>query len=246
MTQTEWEGTAPYTDIDTLVFGRSENQFQLFNPTVFGGPYVLGPVGGSPNTNTGAGVWRFDTATGGAQDLVTTPVQEGLHAIALHQVGWHGDEFHTPFTTTVGGASVAPSSVDLTTGENSGSFDVTFSSSFDLEGLTAEAFGLSQPSVTTETAAQDDPNDPSSASVKRNVTLEHASRLTVSTALASDDLDLFVVYDAKATATSPAMRSSAPLRPRRRTSPSSWWRRPTATTRSGCMAGASAGRRNSR
>jgi hypothetical protein len=91
---------------------------------------------------------------------------------------------------------VAPSSVDLTTGENSGSFDVTFSSSFDLEGVTAEAFGLSQPSVTTETAAQDDPNDPSSASVKRNVTLEHASRLTVSTALASDDLDLFVVYDA--------------------------------------------------
>ena len=196
MTQTEWEGTAPYTDIDTLVFGRAENQFQLFNPTVFGGPYVLGPVGGSPNTNTGAGVWRFDTATGGAQDLVTAPVQEGLHAIALHQVGWHGDEFHTPFTTTVGGASVAPSSVDLTTAENSGSFDVTFSSSFDLEGLTAEAFGLSQPSVTTETAAQDDPNDPSSASVKRNVTLEHASRLTVSTALASDDLDLFVVYDA--------------------------------------------------
>jgi hypothetical protein len=32
--------------------------------------------------------------------------------------------------------------------------------------------------------------------VKKDVTIEHASRLTVSTALNSDDLDLFVVYDA--------------------------------------------------
>jgi hypothetical protein len=196
MTRTEWDGAAPYTDIDTLVMGRSENQFSLFGDSVFGGPYIIGPVGGSPNTNTGAGVWRFDTATGGSDDLVTAPVQDGLHAIALHQVGWQGDQFHTPFTTTVGGASVAPAAVDLTTSEDAGSFDVTFSSSFDLDGLTAEAFGLSQPSVTTETAAQDDPNDPSSASVKQDVTLEHASRLTVSTELGSDDLDLFVVYDA--------------------------------------------------
>ncbi|HEX6196035.1 MAG TPA: S8 family serine peptidase [Jiangellaceae bacterium] len=196
MTKTEWDGVAPYTDIDTLVFGRSANHFQVFPDTTFGAPYVLDQVGGSPNTNTGAGVWRFNTATGGAEDLVTAPVQEGLHAVALHQVGWQGDEFHTGFTTTVGGASVAPSAVDIATGADTGSFDVTFSSSFDLEGLAAEAFGLSQPIVTTETAAQDDPNDPSSASVKKDITLEHASRLTVSTALGTDDLDLFVVYDA--------------------------------------------------
>ncbi|MFW6203538.1 MAG: S8 family serine peptidase [Actinomycetota bacterium] len=196
LTRTEWDGTAPFTDIDTLVFGRSQNQFSLFPSTVFGGPYILDTVGGSPNTNAGAGVWRFDTATGGAEDLVTAPVQEGLHAITLHQVGWQGDEFDTPFTTTVGGALVDPSAVEVETPADEGSADVTFSSSLDLDGLSAEAFGLSQPSVTTETAQQDDPNDPSSASVKRNVTLEHASRLTVSTELASDDLDLFVVYDA--------------------------------------------------
>jgi hypothetical protein len=62
--------------------------------------------------------------------------------------------------------------------------------------LKAAAFGLSQPSTTTETAHQDNPDDPSTASVKKNLTLSHASRLSVSTALNSDDLDLFVVRDA--------------------------------------------------
>jgi hypothetical protein len=194
LTRTTWEGTSPYTDIDTLIFGRSENHFQVFPDSVFGAPYVIDTVGGSPNTNTGAGVWTFDTATGGAEDLVTAPVQEGLHAIALHQVGWQGDAFHTPFSVTVGGATVSPTEVEDTTTDGTGSFDVTFKATVDLEGLEAEAFGLSQPTVENPTVQQDDPDDPSSASVKRNVTIDHASRLTVETEL-DQDIDLFVVYD---------------------------------------------------
>jgi hypothetical protein len=195
LAQTAWDGTAPYTDIDTLIMGRSENSFQVLGDTVFGGPYIIDTVGGSPNTHIGSGTWLFDTATGGAEDFVAAPVQEGLHALALHQVGWQGDAFHTPFSVTLGAASVAPSSVQIDSSADSGSFDVTFESGLPLDGLAAEAFGLSQPSLTTETAQQDDPNDPSSASVKRDITLEHASRLTVSTALDTDDLDLFVVQD---------------------------------------------------
>lgn len=196
LANTTWDGTAPFTDIDTLIMGRSENHFQVIGDSVFGAPYIIDTVGGSPNANIGAGVWRFDTATGGPADFVAAPAQEGLHALALHQVSWQGDEFHTPFSVTLGTASVAPSSVEVETNADSGSFDLTFESSVDLDGLAAEAFGLSQPMVTTETAQQDDPNDPSSASVKKNITLSHASRLTVSTSLATDDLDLFVVYDA--------------------------------------------------
>ena len=145
LTQTEWEGTSPFTDIDTLVFGRSENHFQVFGDSVFGAPYILDTVGGSPNTNVGAGVWLFDTATGGPSDFVTAPAQEGLHAVALHQVGWQGDDFHTPFKVTVGGASVNPTSVEETTADGTGSFDVTFTATVDLEGLEAEGFGLSRP-----------------------------------------------------------------------------------------------------
>ena len=196
LAQTEWQGTAPYTDIDTLIMGRSENHFQVLGDAVFGGPYTIDTVGGSPNTHIGSGVWRFDTATGGASDLVAAPAQEGLHALVLHQVSWQGDDFHTPFSVTLGSASVAPSAVDIGTTADTGSFDVTFESSVDLDGLTAEAFGLSQPSVTDEPGQQDDPNDPSSASIKKDISIDHASRLTVATTLASDDFDLFVVRDA--------------------------------------------------
>jgi subtilase family protein len=196
LAQTEWADDEPFTDLDTLIMGRSENHFQVFGDDVFGAPYILNTVGGSPNTNTGAGVWKFDTATGENSDFVTAPMQDGLHAFAVHQVGWNGGVFHTPFKVTVGGASVAPSHVNVDTAANTGSFDVTFKSSLDLPGFAADAFGLSQPVQSSEPGKQDDPDDPSSASIKKNITLSHASRLSVTTHLDSNDFDLFVVRDA--------------------------------------------------
>ena len=50
--------------------------------------------------------------------------------------------------------------------------------------------------MTTETGKQDDPNDPSTASVKKPFTLSHAGRVTISTDLAANDIDLYIVYDA--------------------------------------------------
>lgn len=198
LAQTTWDGTAPFTDLDTLIMGPSENACQLFDPCFpsFGGDYILDTLGGSPNTNIGGGVWTFNTATGGAVDFITAPMQEGLHNLVIHQVSWEGDDFTTPFEVNIGGAAVSPSAVVETTTEDSGGFDVTVTASVDLPGLTAEGFGLSQPLVEDVQGQQDNPNDPSSASIKRDVTIDHASRLTVATTLASDDFDLFVVYDA--------------------------------------------------
>ena len=197
LADTTWDDAAPFTDLDTLVFGRSENTYQLFDGSdPFGGPYILDTVGKSENTNTGAGVWLFDTASGGAHEVVTAPAQEGLHALVQHQVGWTGDKFDVPFTTKVGAATVTPSAADVTTTADSGSFDVTFKSGVDLDGLKAEGFGLSQPATTQEPVKQDNPDDPSTAGNKKNLTLQHASRLTVDTAFPTEDIDLYVVYDA--------------------------------------------------
>jgi hypothetical protein len=117
---TNFAGPAPHDDLDTLIFGRTVNSYQLADGTdaIFA-PYALGTVGASQNTNVGAGVWLFSTA-----------------------------------------------------------------------------FGLSQPRVTTETAHQDDPDDPSTASVKRSFTLAHAGQVTISTALPGNDIDEYVLRDA--------------------------------------------------
>ncbi len=199
LTDTTWNDTAPFTDLDTLVFGPTQNTFQLCcddGTVADGAPYVLGTVGASRNTNVGDGVWTFDTATGGAEEVVSAPASGGLHAVVQHVTGFSGDKFNVPFRSSVGTASVSPSSVSVTSAANTGSFDVTFKASVDLPGLAADAFGLSQPSVTTQTAHQDDPNDPTTASVKKNFSLSHAARVTVSTALSTSDLDLYVLFDA--------------------------------------------------
>ena len=86
----------------------------------FGAPYVLGTVGGSQNTNLGAGVWPFDTATGGADDLVAGPAQEGLHAILEHQVQWNGGCLQRARSRRPSAAprSNRPRSSSTTTGEH--------------------------------------------------------------------------------------------------------------------------------
>jgi hypothetical protein len=196
LADTTWDDKAPFTDLDTLIFGRSANSYALLDGSdPFGAPYILDTVGKSENTNVGAGAWTFDTATGGPREVVTAPAQEGLQALVQHQVGWDGDKFDAGFSTKLGAARVSPSKVALSTAADSGSFDVTFNSSVDLDGLKAEGFGLSQPQTTNETVKQDDQNDPSTASVKKNVTLNHASRLHVETSL-DQDVDLYVLYDA--------------------------------------------------
>ena len=199
LADTTWDDVAPHTDLDTLIFGPAPDPFgQVWcGDCLFGAPYVLNTVGGSPNTNVGGGVWIFNTGTGGAHEFVTAPASDGLHAVVQHQVLYEGDQFWTPFETTLGTATVAPTDVAISSSTDTGSFDVTFKAGLDLDGLTAEGFGLSQTSILPRTATQDDPDDPSTASVKEDVTLNHASTLRVSTDLTSgDDIDLFVVFDA--------------------------------------------------
>jgi subtilisin family serine protease len=199
LAQTDFAGPSPHNDLDTLIFGPTTNSYQLVGGSdpIFA-PYVLGTVGSSVNTNVGAGVWQFNTATGSNQELISAPAAEGMHALVEHEVNMQHDngETHVPFHATIGSATVSPDHVEVSTPTDDGSFDVEFTSGIDLDGLSADAFGLSQTEVTTETAHQDNPNDPSTASVKKNLTLSHAGSLTVSTAQPNNDLDLYLLRDA--------------------------------------------------
>ena len=56
----------------------------------------------SPNTNAGGGVWNFDTSSGGNEDWIVAPLQDGLHEFLQHNVLFDGDKIDVPFTTTLG------------------------------------------------------------------------------------------------------------------------------------------------
>ncbi|MFN8498429.1 MAG: S8 family serine peptidase [Anaerolineae bacterium] len=212
LTRNVWNDAAPPTDIDTILLGPTSDRFSDPNnpgnstsnwadPAYFG-PYTLAQVGRSVIRNTGAGVWRFQTATGGPEEWVAGEARDGLHAIRLHNVLFDGDKFDVPYTTTVGAATVSPSAINVTksvtsTATISECSPLTFSATMDLPGLSVQGFGLSKPQVyPAETVNQDDPNDPSTSSYKRVFTVSHASRLTVSIdGGSSGDVDLYLLRD---------------------------------------------------
>ena len=114
LANTTWDDAAPHTDLDT----RHPRPVGEHVPAA----RRLGvrsarrtsstSVGASEDTNIGAGVWQFDTATGGNEEIVAAPAQQGLHAFLEHQVLWQGGKFDVPFELTVGSVAVDPSAVD--------------------------------------------------------------------------------------------------------------------------------------
>ena len=64
LSDTTWDDPAPYTDLDTLIFGRSANEYQISgSPSPIYAPYILDTVGASARAYLGSGTWAFNTAT---------------------------------------------------------------------------------------------------------------------------------------------------------------------------------------
>ena len=205
LSDTTWDDvTNPQvTDLDTLLFGPSDVPNNA--PELFGGATFpsLATVGGSANAYLGSGTWGFNTSTGKNEEVVAGPAAQGPNAVVQHGVRFDGDKFNVTFGTTLGALAVNPTSVEQSAAaDGTGSFDVTVESSLALSGLSADAFGLSQPQSFTVHPSQDDQSesDPSSASSKVGPIAigNHASRatFTLPDVHPGEDVDLFVVYDA--------------------------------------------------
>jgi hypothetical protein len=190
---TRWD--YPGTDIDTIIMGPVPSDYSDEEPEYYG-PYTLDTVGRSADTNQGGGRWLWDTATGLNREIVTAPAREGLHVIALHNVIFGGDAIYESVTGQAGLIMAEPSVIDEVAVTDSGTVQVTVNATVPLPDLVAEGFGLGKPEVYPDQVVyQDDPDDPSTASYTRTVTIEHGARLDVEIhGQAGDDLDLYVYY----------------------------------------------------
>ncbi len=205
LVDTKWSGQK--SDLDTIVMGPTKDcfsngvgcewPFSTFpgDKPVYG-PYTLTPLGGSNRNYLGSGKWLWDTSTGGPREIVTAPAQPGLNLIVLQNVLFDGSKAVEQFQGQVGTISATPYSVDMFVGgSTSGSFPMSVKSSLPLAGLKAEGFGMGDTFTDTQPQVQDDPNDPSTATYRYPISVEHAARLDVSTAADAGDLDLYVLYD---------------------------------------------------
>ncbi len=205
---TRWSGA--HTDIDTLVMGPTEDCFSngvgCEDPfSIFPGseddygPYSLYWTGGSARLNRSAGIWTYQTATGGPREIVAAPVTPGLNLVALQNVMFDGSETEEDFVGQAGTIMANPNPVDIFVGNaTAGSFPMLVQSSLPLVGLDAAAFGLGVPETQTLPQVQDDPDDPSTASYTFPISIVNGALLEVTTSAADGDLDLFLLYDANA------------------------------------------------
>jgi len=148
---TQWI-TVP-TDVDTWIYGAVPDFYSTSDPAFFG-PQSVEQVGGSNNTHTSAGVFRFDTATGGPREVVAGEIRDGLGFIALHNVLYAGTQFGEPIVGQAYQVQASPAPVVITTSRVvnvsplrfGDSWVQSFTTAHTLtEGLGVLTFGLSQP-----------------------------------------------------------------------------------------------------
>jgi hypothetical protein len=203
-----WWNTYP-TDIDTIIMGPTADRFSpggtYYTTSLLStfGPYALDTVGKSDNTNVSAGKWSFKTNSGTTEEWVSAPITGGLHLIALHNVLYSGRVLQEPVNGTVGTIAAVPSPLTIVTTQLSGTALMTVTSSMDLSGLVADAYGLGKPVVyADQPATQDDPDKPSTASWTKDITVTHGGLLDIMTTSSdSIDIDLYVLYDSNSDGT---------------------------------------------
>jgi subtilisin family serine protease len=183
-------------DTDILIYRPDKTDyFSTVLPQVFG-PYGLALSGSSRRTHTTAGMWPFETATGGASEWVAGRAEPGLNLIQLHNVLDSGKSGAQPFELEAGLAWLDPGELELAPGQTSAS--VRFTSSIRLPGLSALSFGFAAPQTLTGLAIrQEIPDRPSAAKWTKDLTVTRAGLIEVSTDSTDPiDIDLYLLYDA--------------------------------------------------
>jgi uncharacterized repeat protein (TIGR01451 family) len=145
-----WDDVAPHTDIDTIVFGPSTNALGnstfgvwsgSFVDSSFFGPYPLNIVGRSADDRAGSSIWRFNTTSGGAEEWVSFPLEDGLHEVFEHNILFEGDKFDVVFTKTLGLLTEDVHIIEVETYADQGvAGEINLESTMDLNGLVVEAY----------------------------------------------------------------------------------------------------------
>lgn len=190
LVHTTWPELGAPTDMqadnDTQLYGPSLDEFSDMDPGVFG-PTGLAKSGGSSNTNVTGGIWLPQTNTGTTEEWIAAPLGSGLNQIMLHNVVWPGQTDALPILGEAGMASVAPAALDLVDASDSGAEMIDFSTTMQLDGAAAKAYGLTKRLEGTYTVQQD-------ASWTQEFALTDAAFIEVQTWCEDSDIDLYV-YD---------------------------------------------------
>lgn len=189
LVRTSWPTVGAPTDMqadnDTLLYGVVPDEFTGYNPDVFG-PGALVQTGASSNNNIGAGIWTWQTNTGTNEEWVSAPIASGLNEIMVHNVVWPGGVHQLALDGEAGVVGVSPTAFNIVDKAAAGTEQLAFTTSMGLNGLDAQAYGLTRRFESNEPITQDE-------DWFHELTLTGAAYLQVEIAAeGSSDLDLYV------------------------------------------------------
>lgn len=207
ITKTTWDDATAYkTDIDTRVYKQAKDRFSdpsdpANTPISWADPAWYGPstmelLMRSPYMVQSPARWPFNTSSSENEDWLSAPATGGLTEVMLHNVLFSGSKIEVPFETRVSSLKVDDPEVDVV-GSECGTLN--FTSQIEMANFEAEAVGFGKPlDLKAQPISQDDPNNPASASFKRDLDVTStAARFHISVkGQPADDLDLFVMRDA--------------------------------------------------
>lgn len=143
-THTVWEDAIP-TDLDTLILGPVMDTFtypgsSFYHPSF--GPNTLAWIGGY--RSPGRPNWTFKTLTGTTSDYSTASLTDGLHALFVHNILFSGQRFAVPFSIETGKINLDPAPPQVYTTSSNMIYDITLTSSLQIDGFQASAYGPSK------------------------------------------------------------------------------------------------------
>ncbi|UCE37531.1 MAG: PKD domain-containing protein [Thermoplasmata archaeon] len=188
------------TDIDVFILGESSDTFSYETPERFG-PHTMEIKGRSADSYMWGGKFRFNTTTGGPQEIISADLSPGLNEIILHNVLFGGQSFTENVTGQLGTVNVTPYPWDLGYIDKvpnlTGTQEFTVLSSFNLSGINTKAYGVFPPmEYPNQQVYQNDPSDKTTSNWSREFNVSGAEyiRVNVSSPI-SMDIDLFLLRD---------------------------------------------------
>ena len=194
----DWDDNI-YTDIDVHWMSETSHPYSLSDPIAYGSR-TMRMESNSANKHTGSGIYTYETNTGSSHEFLTASSTPGIKQVMLHSAMHGVGTNDNPISIDVGIIAPLDGGFGCTIEDwryANRNESVRLGSTMDIDIVSAEAVGWSQPTLLSgQTVSQDNPDDHTSASYIHSFSVQDLSEMTISTtSFDIPDLDLYIGRD---------------------------------------------------
>ena len=194
----DWDDNI-YTDVDVHWMSETAHPYEVYDPVAYGSR-TMKMESSSANKHSGNGIYTYETTTGDSHEFLTASSTPGVKHVMLHSAMHGVGTNDNPLTIDVGIIAPLDGGLGCTVEDwrfGNRNESVRIGSTMDLDIISAEAVGWSQPTLLSgQTVSQDTPDDRTTASYIHSFSVQNLAEMSISTVSRDiPDLDLYIGYD---------------------------------------------------